>query len=310
MKCIKCDQDSIMAGFCKNHFVNYFENKIRKTIKKFQLVKKTDKLGVAVSGGKDSTVLLYVLKKLGYDIEAITVNAYIGNYSKDNVKNLEEFCEKYKIKLHHIGFKEEYGHSLCYIRDILKEKGHNYQSCVICGVLRRTLLNKFSKKLKFDVLATGHNLDDEVQSILMNVFRNDTNRIYRGGPIAGVTKDTKFVPRIKPLYMTSEEEVIQYSKIMGFKVKYTRCPCSTGAFRMEFRNMLEPYIKKHPDALYNIINFYLNTLYKEKDNLKDADINACEICGEPTSKTICRNCEIINNFKSDSTKRDSQNRKH
>jgi uncharacterized protein (TIGR00269 family) len=277
--------------------MNYFESKVRKTIRKYKLLKKTDKVGVAVSGGKDSTVLLYIMKKLGYKIEALTVNAYIGNYSKQNVDNLKEFCTKYKIKLHHIGFKEEYGHSLCYIRDILKEKGHDYHSCVICGVLRRTLLNKFAKKLKFDVIVTGHNLDDEVQSFLMNVFRNDTNRGIRGGPISGVARSKGFTKRVKPLYMHTEEEIVAYSKIKGFKVKYTRCPCSDKAFRMEFRNMLEPYINKHPDALYNIINFYLSTIYPMKDRYQSVKIDTCEVCGEPTSKKVCKRCEIINNFK-------------
>ncbi|MFW6311871.1 MAG: ATP-binding protein, partial [Nanoarchaeota archaeon] len=246
-KCIKCDNKEYESGFCKLHFQNYMENKVRKTIRKFKLINKAKhKVGIAVSGGKDSSTLLFILKKLGYKIEAITVNANIGNYSKQNLKNLEEFCEKLNIKLHTISFREEYGFALCYIRDVLKQKGYDYQSCVICGVLRRKIINKYSKKLGFDLLATGHNMDDEAQSILMNIFRNDTKRIYRGGPISGITRDKKFVTRIKPLYQISESEITKYSKLKKFPVKYERCPCSTEAFRMEFRNILEPYTKKHP----------------------------------------------------------------
>lgn len=297
MKCIKCDEDQYESGFCKNHFENYFESKVRKTFRKFKLASKNDLIGVAVSGGKDSTVLLYVLKKLGYKIEAITSNANIGDYSKTNLELLKKFCKQYEIKLHIINFTEEYGHSLCYIRDVLKEKGHRLQSCVICGVFRRKILNKYSKKYKFNYLATGHNLDDEVHSFLMNIFRNDTNRVIRGGPIAGISKSKKFVPRIKPLYLHTENEIIAYSKLKGFKVKYTRCPCSTKAFRREFRDMLEPYVKKHPDALYNIINFYQNTILPLKKDIKNVEINSCEICGEPASQNVCKNCEIIQKFK-------------
>jgi uncharacterized protein (TIGR00269 family) len=299
MKCIKCDKEAVCTGFCENHFLNYFENKVRKTIRKFQLCKKTDKIGIAVSGGKDSTSLLYVLKKLGYNIEAITVNANIGNYSKENLKNIIAFCEKYEIKLHVIDFKTEYGHSLCYIRDVLKEKGHDYHSCVICGVLRRKILNIHSKKLRFDKLATGHNLDDEVQAFLMNVFRNDTGRAVRQGPISGITQNKGFVTRIKPMYLHMEKEIEMYSKLKGFPVKYGRCPCSTKAFRMKFREILEPYVEEHPDALHNIINFYLTMIYPKKKELakQDYKINSCEICGEPTSKKVCKNCQIIADFK-------------
>jgi len=297
MTCIKCEKPVYCSNFCKNHFENYLENKVRKTIRKYKLCGKKDKVGVAVSGGKDSTILLYILKKLGYDVEAITINANIGNYSKESFNNLTEFCKKYEVTLHNIEFRKEYGHSLCYIRDVLKEKGHNYQSCMICGVLKRNLLNKYSKKLGFDYLATGHNLDDEAHSFLMNIFRNDTNRVYRGGPISGIEKNKNFVTRIKPLYQVSEKESESYSKVKGFKVKYTKCPCSVDAFRREFREMVGPYSEKHPDAIYNIMKFYMSEFYTKKDQFKGATVNICENCGEPTSKKVCKNCEIIENFK-------------
>jgi uncharacterized protein (TIGR00269 family) len=105
--------------------------------------------------------------------------------------------------------------------------------------------------------------------------------------------------------LTSEDEIIVYSKIQKFKVLYTRCPCSTGAFRREFRDFLEPYQKNHPDVLYNIINFYLANINSRKDEIaksiadKNSDIEICETCGEPSSRKKCRLCEIIDNLKSE-----------
>jgi len=276
---------------------NYIEKKVKSTITKYKLFSKKDRIAVAVSGGKDSTVLLYILKKLGYDIEGITIDANIGNYTKKNLENLKAVCKKYKIKLNIISFRKEFGRSLCYLKSILKSKGHEYSSCMLCGILKRYLLNKYSRKLKFDILATGHNLDDEAQAVIMNVFRNDFKLAKRQGPITGSTKSKKFVKRVKPLYFLKEEEIEKYSKILKFPVHYGMCPCSIDAYRREYKNYLDKFEEKHPSIKYNIIRFQenmKNSLKKEKS----VKINSCEVCGEPSSKNMCKVCIIIKNLSS------------
>jgi uncharacterized protein (TIGR00269 family) len=290
-KCLKCDKKPICSDFCRPHFVEYFEKKVRRTIKQFGLLTHKDKVGVAVSGGKDSTAVLYVLHKLGYNPVAITVDAVIGNYTKENVKNLIRFCKKYSIPLKIISFREEFGKSLCYLRSVINSKGYNYSSCMICGVLRRFLLNKYAKEMKLDVLVTGHNLDDEAQAFLMNVFRNDTGRAIRQGPIAGKAKSKQFVKRVKPLYLISEKEVIAYSKLMKFPVKYGRCPCSVAAYRRNFGEMLDSFEKKFPDVKYKVIQFFLNTVHKMK--APQGNVGICSTCGEPASGDVCKACEIL-----------------
>jgi len=105
VKCAKRSEKEICSGFCEKHFRRYFEDKVKKTIRKFNLLNHKDKIAVAVSGGKDSTVLMYVLKKLNYDVTAITVDAVIGNYTKQNLENLRGVCKKYKIPLKEISFR-------------------------------------------------------------------------------------------------------------------------------------------------------------------------------------------------------------
>ncbi|MBW3023194.1 adenine nucleotide alpha hydrolase family protein, partial [Candidatus Woesearchaeota archaeon] len=263
-KCVKCGKPELCSGFCRSHFKKYFDEKVRKTIKKFQLFGIKEKVGVAVSGGKDSTVLLYVLKKLGYDVVGLTVDAYIGNYTKKNLENLREVCKKHKIELKEISFKKEFGYSLCYIKSILKEKGQDYASCLLCGVLRRYLINKYAREMKLDVITTGHTLDDEAQAFLMNIFRNDPILAMRQGPITGLGGNKHFVKRAKPLYLCSEKETTTYSKLMEFPVNYDRCPCSVDAYRRNFRDFLDNFEKKHPSVKYNIVNFFLETLHKQK----------------------------------------------
>ena len=106
------------------------------------MISTSDKVAVAVSGGKDSSVLLYILKKLGYDIEAVTVNSNIGCYSDTNLENIKKVCGDLGVKLHVADFKENYGKSVCYMTDVLEEKGMKLGTCTVCGVLRRRLLNK------------------------------------------------------------------------------------------------------------------------------------------------------------------------
>jgi len=269
----------------------YVEKKVKKTIRQYKLFSHKDKVGVAVSGGKDSTVCVYLLKKLGYDVEAITIDAAIGDYTEKNLENIKKVCKKYEIPLHVVSFREEFGKSLCYMRDVLRSKGHKYSSCMLCGILKRYLLNKYARELKFDVLATGHNLDDEAQAFLMNVFRNDFFLAKKQGPkSAGSFK--KFVPRVKPIYLISEEEALQFSKTMKFPVKYGICPCSVGAHRRKHKNLLDDMEKKNPGIKYSVIRFQeemKNSLKKEKKT----PIKLCESCGEPAKGKLCKVCTIF-----------------
>lgn len=276
-------------------FKRYIEKKVKNTIRKYNLCLKKDKIAVAVSGGKDSITCLYILKKLGYDIKGITIDALIGDYTKKNLENLKKFCKDNNIKLNIVSFRDEFGTSLCYIHSVVRSKGYKYSSCMICGILKRYLLNMYARKWKFDCLATGHNLDDEAQSFIMNVFRNDVILAKRQGPISGTSKSSKFVKRIKPLYRISEEEVVRYSKLMKFPVNYGICPCSSKAYRREYIKILNNFEKKHPDVKYNISKFHERLIMPlkkiKKGKLKE--VGSCEICGEASSKDICKVCQIL-----------------
>ncbi|MBW3020324.1 TIGR00269 family protein [Candidatus Woesearchaeota archaeon] len=277
-------------------FVEYFEKKVRNTIRKYELFDKKSKVLIAVSGGKDSTVCAYLLKKLGYNVEALTIDAVIGCYTKENLKNIKRVCEKYDIKLNVLSFREQFGMSLCYIRSILLEKGRRHSSCMICGILKRYLLNKFASENKFEYLATGHNLDDEAQAFIMNVFRNDFKLAKRQGAKPGNVTSDKFVTRVKPLYLMSEEEIIRYSKIMEFPVYYGICPCSVDAYRREYKVMLDEFEKRHPNVKYNILKFQEQmkaSLIKEEG----VKVGSCENCGEPSAGTMCKACQIFDDLR-------------
>jgi uncharacterized protein (TIGR00269 family) len=289
---------NILKNKYKNKYILEFERKIVKNIAKLRLFSKKDKILVAASGGKDSTVILYILKKYGYNVEAITVDASISAYSKKNLENVIKFCKENKIKLNILVFRKEFGYSLCGLQSILVSKGAKFKSCTTCGVLRRYLINKKSRALKPKAVITGHNLDDEAQSVLMNLLKNNLEMLARLGPKTGVIKDKKFVPRIKPLYFIPEKDITKYSKAMNFPVVYDKCPCAFDSYRNHLRNMLNQIEKKNPLVKRNIINYFLKILPELRNKFKTKDkIGYCEICKEPAKNKICQTCKILSMLK-------------
>jgi len=274
---------------CKNDFIKYFEKKVTKTIGKYKLIEKGDYVGVAVSGGKDSTSLLYILNKLAkknnFKVVGIAIDEGIKGYRDQTLKDLKDFCKKEKINLKIYSFKDEFKTTL----DKLVKKE---RPCTICGVLRRTILNKKAKELKVNKLATGHNLDDEAQSVLMNQFRSNVKLSARLGPITGVVTDIRFIKRIKPLYFLTEKETTTYAFLKGFLGKYMECPYETDSYRASVRDMLNEFDGKYPGTKHNVISSFLEVLPLLKKEAQ-GKIKSCSNCGEPCSQDVCQACKLI-----------------
>lgn len=278
-------------------YLKKIENKVQKTIDKYSLLSKEDKILVACSGGKDSTTILHILHKLGYNVEAFTIDLLIGQWSEKNLKNIQTYCNKHNIKLHIVNIREELGGSICYLRSQIQEE-HNLSNCIICGIFKRWLMNKKARQLKADKLVLGQNLDDVAETVIMNYLKGNPKLSIGLGPNSGVVKDKKFVPRVKPLYFISNKETKKYSQIMNFPVLYKPCPCSTAVFRRKVREQLNQLEKENPHIKKNIVHNFIEMLptlqkaYKPK-----GEINYCQECGEPCRNKICKACSLINKIK-------------
>jgi tRNA(Ile)-lysidine synthase TilS/MesJ len=185
-------------------FTDQIINRVKQTIKRFKLLEKSDKVCVALSGGKDSLTTLYILHKLGYHVSALCVDEGIEKYRRKTLDHAISFCKQYNISYKLVSFEEEFGHRMPHFL-----KGRDLP-CTVCGTLRRYILNKHSKG--FDKIATGHNLDDEAQAIMMNLFRANTDLMPRLGPKS--RKQRGFTQKIKPLYFILEKETERFVEEM------------------------------------------------------------------------------------------------
>jgi len=260
------------------------ESNVKKTLKKIKISKR-EKILVALSGGKDSTVTAWLLKKFGYKIEGFHIDLKIGDYSERCLNAVKKLCKDLDIKLHVYDFKKEMGSGMCYLRSAVQSK-KNLKNCAICGVIKKWILNKEARKLKADKIATGHNLDDEVQTFLMNIFKGSPELSANSGPITKNIKDKKFVTRIKPLFYVSENEIKKYSKEKKLPVVYDKCPCALDSYRIQVRKFTEKLTEK--EKLNIIKNFE-----KLRIKTKDKKINYCKMCGEPSRKDVCKKCELM-----------------
>ncbi len=290
-----CDEKPVLAlpsgeKLCRSHFIEYFESKVFKTIRQFELLDKEENIGIALSGGKDSLTVLNLLNKLSKEnpkikITAIAIDEGIAGYRDKTVETAKKFCDENKIQLRIFSYKEEFGLTLDEMLKILHVK-----PCTICGIFRRYLLNKKSRELKLTKLATGHNLDDECQSILMNQMRNDLRASARLGPKVGLMQNDKFVQRIKPLYLCTEKEATTYAFLNRLLDTFTECPNTSQSFRAQVRDMLNEMENKFPGTKYSIMNSFLQILPYLKEKFKDGAIKICAKCNEPSSNDVCNAC--------------------
>lgn len=303
MKCWKCDKKAVIyrkyegKAWCGKHFKQQFEARAKETIRKEELLDPDDKVCIALSGGMDSSALLYFMNKLLKDwrdaeIFAITVDEGIENYRSESLEIAEDLCEKLDVEHHVASFKDTFG----WKQDEIMEKKEN--PCTYCGVLRRRLLNKRSRELGATKLVTGHNMDDELQSIFMNYLKGNMKRMIRLGAKPAVVQNEKLVPRIKPFRNLPEKEVALYSKLNGLKIHLKKCPYAGDSLRFDVRDFLNKVEVKHASTKYTALRAFDKLLpaLKEKFSGDKSEVNECKRCGEITSREICKVCELLENL--------------
>jgi uncharacterized protein (TIGR00269 family) len=290
MKCDKCGASAVLfqrysgLHLCKAHFFADVEKKIKKEVRKERI---EGTLAVAFSGGKDSAVVLAILSDLlsrrSVDIVAITIDEGIAGYRDKALESAAMLVAELGVTWHVASFEEYFDVRV----DRLDER-----PCTVCGILRRSLLNRLAKTVGASALATGHNLDDEAQTVLMNYLRGDMDRLLR---LDHPAKEG-LVRRVKPLKYVPEKEVALYAVLRGIPISLDECRYSAGVFRAEVRSVLNELEPKHAGTKYALVKGLERILGLTQR--EPFQLGHCVQCGEPAVKALCQSCEILRGLQS------------
>ena len=295
MKCSICDSPAVISlkrfgtSLCQEHFISYFEAKVQETILSADMIAEKERIAVAVSGGKDSTALLFCLHRLlsGREVElvAITVDEGIAGYRDDTIQAAKAIARQLGVEQHVVSFREEYGSSLD--RMVL---GKRVAPCTYCGVFRKHALNRAARALGADKIATGHNLDDEAQTVMMNYLKGDLERLMRLRPRRA---QKGLVPRIKPLRMMPEKEIALYCMVNGIFFQSRECPYASLSLRAEVRDMMNSLEGQSPGTKLSLVEGFEKLALRTKGDWAQMDLAACRKCGEPCVEESCKACQLL-----------------
>ena len=282
---------------CRRCFLDSIVEKTRRTISKHKMLSHGDKIGVAVSGGKDSLTLLHILSDItrghASELVALIVDEGIEGYREEAVDHAIQTCNKLGVGYRILSFRDAY--SLTLDEAIKSRTDNSLAACTICGALRRRAIDLLAKEASVDVVATAHNLDDILQTFLMNLFSGDVQRIARGR-VSEESSKLFPVKRIKPLMEIPEEEVALFAYLKGIPFQRASCPYMNESIRSEVRSIVNEMELKHPGIKFNLLRSYL----KITSNLKlEVKSMVCSLCGYPSSNQICSVCTILTKIRSE-----------
>jgi len=282
-------------NLCKICFCRSIESKVRTTISRYEMLNPCDKIMVAVSGGKDSVTLLHILAKIEKEfpkakLSAINIDEGIKGYSVEAQRVTKKNCRKLNIECVLISFKEMYGYNLDDIVKMTREKA--LSPCSFCGMLRRKALNIAARESGGNKLATAHNLDDETQTMILNIFNGNVLQIARVKPVLEVIHP-KFIQRIKPLCLVPEREIAFYAYLNGIEFQSMVCPYSETALRNDIRQLVNRMEEKHPGTKFTIFRSIEKIRPAIESITESLKIRDCKMCGEPTIGETCQPCQIL-----------------
>ena len=300
MKCDRCENESVYSrkysgeSLCSECFSNSILRKTAKTISKYNMIKHSELVCVGVSGGKDSLALLDILKKMSdthnFEIVAVTIDEGIPGYRDEALEIVTEFCKKLDVKLKIYSYKDLF--DLTLEESLEMREDEKTSSCAICGTFRRRALDHAAEEIGADVIATGHNLDDVIQTFLINTLSGDTNKIGWMNP----GKDSGKIRKIKPFSAIYESEIVFYAFTNDLPFQSEPCPHMNEAIRTEIREFFNSLEEKHVGIKNNMYNSVLKISQIMNESL-DKQKRTCEKCGNECSGKTCSVCNMITNLK-------------
>jgi uncharacterized protein (TIGR00269 family) len=302
MRCRKCGARAALnmpqhkLALCKDHFLEWIPEQTQRFIEKYAMFTPEEKILVAVSGGKDSLSLWDILTRLGYRADGLYLCLGIDEglgYSAESQRLTEAFAASRGLQLHVVNVQQEAGATIPQIaRSSLRGQG---RPCSACGLVKRHEMNRIARDFGYDVLATGHNLDDEAAVLFGNTLTWSSEYLLRQGPVLPGTPG--LARKVKPLCRIYEREMTAYALLRGIEYIYDECPFAIGSTSIYYKELLNQLENDRPGAK---LSFYVSFLEARKKGLfvqpeeVRAELHACTHCGQPTSAPgLCSYCRMI-----------------
>jgi uncharacterized protein (TIGR00269 family) len=271
------------AAFCAEHLLTMFRTQVEKAIRRFQMIAPGDRVMVAVSGGKDSLALWDILLDLGYDVTGLYLGLGIGGYSDRSHEVAAAFAAGHDARLLTVDLARDHGYDI----PTAGRRGSR-STCAVCGLSKRYVFNRAALDGGFDVVATGHNLDDEAATLLGNTLRWQTDAIARQSP--ALPARDGMVKKVKPLYRLSELETAAYAFLRGIDYVVEECPLVAGNTQLRYKEAMNAIEQTSPGTKAQFFLGYLERgmpLFRSEDR---AELRPCEECGQPTTGRFCAFC--------------------
>ena len=304
MICDRCKNQAVYTRkysgqkLCSKCFSNSIVRKTAKTISKYNMIKNDELVAVAVSGGKDSLALLKIIHEMSlthnFRIKAITIDEGIPGYRDEALEIVEKFCSKLNVEHKVYSYKDLFELTLDEALELRENK--KTTSCSICGTLRRRAMDFAAKDIGANVIATGHNLDDTLQTFVINMLAGDTNKIGWMDP----DTSSNSLRKIKPFCEIYESEIVFYAFTNDIPFQSEPCPHMSEGIRTEIREFLNSLESQHSGIKNNLYQSVLkvsqivkNSNYKEK--------TICKKCGNECTGNVCSVCTLVLKLKSNQT---------
>ncbi len=299
MKCTRCRAKAEVqlrahnAAFCRPCYLFYFRRQVERAIAGEHMFTPSERLLVAVSGGKDSLALWDVLVDLGYDTTGLYLGLGIGAYSEQSHAKVVQFAERRGLALRVVAFEEEAaGLAVPAVAAATRRP-----PCSACGTMKRHHFDAAAIAGGFDVLVTGHNLDDEAARLMGNVLRWQKDHLARQRPVLPPTHP-RFVRKVKPLYLVSEYETAVYAFMRGIDYIVDECPNAAGAAQLLFKDVLNRLEVASPGTKLAFVKEFLRTGQPAFAQTEREAPRDCEGCGMPSYGTLCAYCRLVREVQS------------